>query len=522
MRKQTIADLANQKISRATQSPEDETSLPVQQIDPDKIEANNALQVAMLSPAGFAMYASNGEWKPAKHLALLNEKLMDMATRKIKRLVVSMPPRHGKSELISKYLPAWIAGALREKVIITSYEADFASEWCVKARELVQEYGQSVFDCKIKDTVNKVDHWETTKGGVMYSAGVGGPLTGKGAQWIIIDDPIKNNEEANSAAAREKADDWFKSTVYTRLEPDAVIIIMMTRWHEDDLIGRRLEQEPDEWEIIDFPAIAFEEDALGRKPGEALWPERFDVPVLKKIEETLGQRWFSAMYQQRPVTGSGNKILHEWWNWYDEPPTQFERIVVSWDTAWGIKERNDYSVSAVWGATKNGYYLLEVLRDRVEFPTLLDWAHDFSSRYLNCLHLVEDAVSGTPLTQMLRRDTDYPVKPQRVSVDKEARLNAVIHMIEAGLCHLPTKAPWLQEFLDEHRRFPGSRKDQVDTTSLVLAHFGEIYPTVIRTESRFQGSLKESRWTMDEVKENFRVHPRQQQRMLRLEQELGF
>ena len=184
------------------------------------------------------------------------------------------------------------------------------------------------------------------------------------------------------------------------------------------------------------------------------------------------------MYQQSPNIEGGDKIQNDWWRYYTEPPTDFERIVVSWDTAWGTKDNNSYSVAAVWGATKNGYYLLELNRERVEYPDLVAWAHQISGRYPGCLHLVEDAASGKALSATLQRETRYPVRPVQVQNDKVSRLNEVIVNIEEGRCYLPQSAPWLHDFLDEHQRFPATtHNDQVDTTSLVLGYFAKLYPT---------------------------------------------
>ena len=461
----------------------------------DTFVANKELELARLSPAGFAMYASHGEWKIAKHLAYLNEKLLDLAQRKIRRLIISMPPRHGKSELVSKYLPAWVVGALREKVILTSYEANFAGDWGEAALNLFREHGETVFNSKVRPAIANKTHWETTDGGVMYTSGVGGPLTGKGCHWLIIDDPIKGDEDADSPTIRNNADKWFRSTAFTRLEPQGVVIIMMTRWHEDDIVGRRLKEEADSWTVVNFPALAEEHDILGREPGDALWPERFNVEDLKTIRSTQGPRWWYAMYQQNPQIEGGNKIQTSWWNYYDDPPSDFNRIAVSWDTAWGTKEHNAFSVAAVWGATKNGYYLLELRRARVEYPDLVEWAHYFSAKYPNCIHVVEDAASGTALQQTLRRETTYPVHPVRVHTDKTSRLNEVIANIEAGRCWLPKRAPWLHEFLEEHQRFPGiTNKDQVDSTSLVLKYLSTMFPVIGGSARDIKIERKDSLW----------------------------
>ena len=421
-----------------------------------------------------------------------------MATREITRLIVSMPPRHGKSELVSKYLPAWVVGALQQKVILTSYEADFAKEWSIKARQLMYDFGPSVFDTRVSDDIANADHWETVDGGVMYSAGVGGPLTGKGAHWLIIDDPVKNSEEADSATYRDKADDWFRSTAYTRLEPGAVVILMMTRWHEDDLVGRRLQEDLDGWTVVDFPAIAEDHDVLGRKPGDALWPERFSTEELKRIRATISSRWWYSMYQQSPTAEGGNKIQSEWWQRYTTLPDDINHVAVFWDTAWGTKASSDYSVAAIWGANRSGYYLMDLYRDRVEFPTLVDWAIEISTKYPGCIHVVEDAASGRPLMQVLKRDTTLNVKAQKVQTDKVSRLNAVINTIESLRCYIPVNAPWVHAFVDEHRRFPsGTHNDQVDTTSLCLDYMTKRRPLGKSPNGDTAAPTKPSMWTGD-------------------------
>lgn len=437
------------------------------------MSSNRDLELARLAPAGFAMFASNGDWQLARHLAYLNDAIMDLVSRKNRRLIVSMPPRHGKSEFISKYLPAWIIGALHEKVLLASYEADFAEQWGRKARDVFEEYAPRVFGAKLNPNIANAKHWESTEGGSMQTAGVGGPLTGKGGNWLIIDDPVKNAEEAESDTIRNKADDWFRSTAYTRLEPNGVIIIVMTRWHEDDIVGRLLSgPTAHHWREINFPALAEESDELGRTPGEALWPARYDVQALEEIKMLEGPYFWSSLYQQSPTVRGGTKIQYDWWNLYDELPHQFRQIVICWDTAWGTKETSDYSVAAVWGVSQNGYYLIELKRDRVEFPTLLEWAHQLQDKYPRASHLIEDAASGIALRQMLKKETRYVVRTVKVQTDKVSRLNGVIHAIEAGRCYLPRKAKWLHDFMEEHRRFPNSAyKDQVDSTTLMLGYF---------------------------------------------------
>ena len=362
---------------------------------------------------------------------------------------------------------------MNQKVILTSYEARFAASWGAYGRDILTEVGPELFECKISPSHTHAEHWQTNRGGVMYTAGVGGPLTGKGCDWLIIDDPIKNYEEAMSATIRENTLDWYRSTAYSRIEAGGRVILMMTRWHEEDLAGVLQHEEPEMWTVVNLPAFAEHADPLGRSVGEPLWPERWPTEELLLKKRIAQDYWWSALYQQQPTIRGGNKIQDGWWGWYDtnNVPTP-ERLVISYDTASTVKKNAAYSVAAVWQQSKDGYYLLEQKRDRVEFPTLLKWAMELSERYPGALHLVEDASTGIPLQQMLRSETRLPVKPVKVHTDKVARLNEVIHVIEAGRCYLPKTTPWVKDFMDEHRRFPATTyKDQVDSTSLALKHF---------------------------------------------------
>ena len=441
----------------------------------------NPLELARRSPAGFAEYASDGEWLIARHLAYLNMKLMQLARRDRHKLMVFMPPRHGKSELISRYLPAWVVGYLRQKVMLVSYEAKFAGEWGTKALNLLLEHGETVFGSHVRRKDASREHWETDEGGVMYTSGVGGAQTGKGCHWLIIDDPIKNAEQARSSAERRNIDDWYRSTASTRVEPNGVTILMMTRWHEEDLAGTLLHDEPEDWDVVRFPAIALEHDILGRQPGEALWPERWPAEELLKHQRTLeaDYNWWEAMYQQDPSSPEGNKVKLEWFQTYDELPTEFEDIIIAWDGASKTADHNAFSCAAVWGVAQNGYYVIEVKRGRVEFPDLLEWAIKYGERYPEAMNVIEDTSNGTPLIQTLQRQTRLNVYPQSVHQDKSSRLSQVLNIIAGRNVYLPRQAPWLRDFKEEHRKFPATTfKDQVDTTSLALTYLG-------KRESRF-------------------------------------
>jgi hypothetical protein len=240
-----------------------------------------------------------------------------VAIGSVKRLLITMPPRHGKSEFASKYFPAWYLGTFPDRrVILTSYEADFAMTWGRKVRDLLHEFGPAVFGVSVRSDSTAANRWgiEDNTGG-MDTAGVGGPITGKGAHLLIIDDPVKNAEEAASETMRNKAWDWYVSTAYTRLEPAGAVILIQTRWHSDDLAGRILAhaaETGERWDVVNLPAMAEEGDVLGRESGEPLWPERFDLDALERIRATLGGYYFAALYQQRPGPPDGAMFKTAW------------------------------------------------------------------------------------------------------------------------------------------------------------------------------------------------------------------
>ncbi len=226
----------------------------------ERAEAESGVSGAM-NPAEFAHRASGGRWICAPHLELLNRSLMDVASGVIKRLMICMPPRHGKSEFTSKYFPAWYLGTFPDRrIILTSYEAEFAKEWGRKVRDILQEHGQSYFGVSVRPDTSAANRWNLTgRAGGMVTSGVGGPITGKGADLLIIDDPVKNAEEADSETYRNRAWEWYTSTAYTRLEPGGALILIQTRWHEDDLAGRILEAMEgggEQWHVLSLPALS--------------------------------------------------------------------------------------------------------------------------------------------------------------------------------------------------------------------------------------------------------------------------
>jgi predicted phage terminase large subunit-like protein len=322
---------------------------------------------APTSPAELAARVWGSRWRTARHLELLNEALTDLAARKITRLMVMMPPRHGKSVLTSQFFPAWYLGVHPEhRVILASYEAHFAAGWGRKARDVLAERGKELFGATVRPDASAANRWDLLgHSGGMVAAGVGGPITGRGADLLIVDDPVKNAEQAVSETYRERAWEWWTSTAFTRLEPDAVAVIVQTRWHEDDLAGRILREQADEnWRVVSLPALAELGDPLGRVPGEALWPERFPLARLKKIRAAMPAHWWESLYQQTP--GHHDAVL---WPpsyfagddlWFDQWPDDLQLRVVALDPSKGVgASRGDYSAYVLLGVQAGGRLWVE-------------------------------------------------------------------------------------------------------------------------------------------------------------------
>ncbi len=252
---------------------------------------------ARLSPLDFGRFATGHSFKRPKHLQYINAKLLEAAHTPGKRLIILAPPRHGKSWLTSKFFPAWYIGCNPDRrVVLATYAADFSEGWGRATRDLLVEHGPSIFGISLNPDVQSAARWDVKdRQGSMVSAGVSGPLTGRGADLLICDDVIKTAAEANSELQRENIWAWFRSVAFTRLEPGASIVITMTRWNEDDLIGRLLAAEGNQWDVVSLPALAEDDDVLGRKPGEALWPERFTAAELEATREQVGSYVWSAL-----------------------------------------------------------------------------------------------------------------------------------------------------------------------------------------------------------------------------------
>lgn len=434
------------------------------------------------SPAATAVHLSGGKWRRANHLTLLSLALVRFVIavlrRESPRLLVTMPPRHGKSELISFWFVLWVMDRLPQwRVMLASYQAGFAASWGRKVRNALLEFA-SVLRVRLAGDSKAAHEWHTEQGGAMITAGVGGPLTGKGANVLVVDDPFKNAEQAYSPTIREKVWAWFQSAAYTRLEPGGGIIVVLTRWHEDDLAGRLLKQAREggeAWLHIDFPAICeVEEDALGRKRGDALWPERFDRDRLLHLQRNLDQWIWSALYQQRPSPGDGAIWLASWWKHYDLPPLPVDVTdsVVSWDMTFKKTVSGSFVVGQAWKMAHGRAHLIDQVRGRWEFAEAALQVELFAAKHPDiAMKLVESAANGPAITSHLEGKVPGMVLVPTGGDSKEGRARAVSPYIMAGNVWLPQlhAVPWMPDFLDEATSFPlSATNDQVDAASQAL------------------------------------------------------
>jgi predicted phage terminase large subunit-like protein len=427
------------------------------------------------SPADFAVMLSGGDWKHAKHLDFLSSKLAKLEKREIRKLMVSMPPRHGKSLLINTYFPIWwLARHPKDSVALAGYGEMFARQWGGNVRDMIIEHSDKL-NLLVDKEWTAADDWKLTTRGGMMSVGVGGSLTGRGAHLLIIDDPIKNAEEANSEIFREKMWNWWQATSSTRMEPHAVVVLVATRWHEDDLLGRISKQNDGSWEIINLPAIAEENDPLGRLPGEPLWPERWkgDDEDYEVRKATSGPYWWSALFQGRPSPPGGTLFLRDDWRFYRDLPTEFDQMIQVWDLAMKAKTTSDYTVGQVWMRKLGDYFLVDQVRGHFDLAQIERHMKLFTLKYPRAhAKLVEDAALGPALKQRLQHEVSgiVPIKVSGgvTAPSKWARAQNVVPYHQGHNLYLPentdgTKAKWVWEFIEECAQFDkGAHDDQVD------------------------------------------------------------
>lgn len=410
-----------------------------------------------------------------RHLMHISRELVRASSVGGARIILCVPPRHGKSELVSKFFPAWYLGVYpNRRVILASYEADFAASWGRKARSILEEHGH-IFGVKVSCDSSAANRWDIDgHDGGMMTAGVGGPVTGKGADLLIVDDPVKNYEDAHSETIRERTWNWWTSTAYTRLEPNGSAIVIQTRWHEDDLCGRILRELAHEnWREIRFPAIAEDNDVLGRRIGEALWPSRFDAQRLAAIKKTIGSYQWSALYQQRPTAPEGDFFQRAWLPIVEVAPTECERCR-AWDKA-GTEDGGDYSAGVLMAKDADGVWYIEDVvrgqwnsfqRERIILQTTQMDAAKYAGRKYS-VHLEQEGGSGGKHSAEItvKSLAGFEVSVERPTGKKEVRASPLASQAAAGNVKI-IRGVWNREFIDELCTFPsGTHDDQVDAAA---------------------------------------------------------
>jgi len=428
----------------------------------------------------FMEYESKGKWQSCKHLELLCSKLQEVEQGITKRLIISLPPRHGKSECVSKKFPAWYLGKHPDKeIILASYAAELAEDHSKIARDTLKEWGY-IFNVNVAKESSAVNRWGISKHrGGLTAAGVGGAITGRGADIAIIDDPFKNQDEADSEAHRKKVMSWYRTALRTRLAPNGSIIIVMTRWHEDDLVGNLLQEQledGEQWEYISFPACAETDDVLGRIPGEYLWTERFSPLEYEMTKKAVGTRAWNSLYQQKPSPDEGNIFLRQWFKYYTVLPRRFDTVIQSWDFAFKDLKTSDYVVGQVWGKYGADIYLIDQIRDRLDMPKSLKAVRDMSKAYPQAkIKLIEDKANGSGIIAMLKKEIQgiIAVNPQG---GKIARAHAITPIVESGNVYLPhpTIKLWINDFVEEVVSFPNVKNDdQTDAMTQAISRINK-------------------------------------------------
>jgi len=412
------------------------------------------------------------------------------ASGEIKRLIVLCPPRHGKSELVSRRLPAYLLGKYPDaEVIATSFGDTLAKKMNRDVQRIIdsdlyrdvfpntQLFGKNVATLSYGTYLRNASTFEVVNYTGNYKcAGVGGGVTGEGGNFIIIDDPIKNHEQASSPVYRKKVWEWYVSTLFTRLDNNLSndigehLLVTLTHWHEDDLAGRIIDADIDKnWTVVNFPAILEGDPGPDdpRDEGQALWPAKKNLKQLYEIKNLLGP-WFNSLYQGSPKPAEGDIVPMEKFGRYKTYPRLMAKKVQSWDTAQKTKDRHDYSVCTTWVIRGIEKYLIDVYREKLAYPDLKRACLSQFEKHKPDIVLMEDKSSGTSLVQDLKSDIPIiPIIPCKQKVD---RMEIETLQIDAGCVFLPQSSSWLTDYESELRSFPSSKNDdQVDSTSQLLA-----------------------------------------------------
>lgn len=416
----------------------------------------------------FAEY-TNPAYIPAPHHALIAAKLEAVERGEIKRLMITMPPRHGKSELASRRFPAWYIGRNPGKQIIAaSYNSDLASDFGREVRNIVSspEYSK-LFGTALAADSQAANRWHTDAGGMYVAAGVGTAITGRGADILLIDDPFKDREEADSEIRRGRVWDWYTSTAYTRLMPGGAVVIINTRWHDDDLSGRLLadmQDGGDQWEVLSLPAI--------RPDGSALWPEWYPLERLEQIRSVLPARDWNSLYQQNPIPDDGDYFKSDWLNDYDQLP---DGLSVYGASDYAVTDGDgDYTEHGVFGIdTAGNVYVLDWWRGQTSSDVWIERKCDLILSHSPVCWFgeagpIRRAVEPFMMRRMQERNAICRIEWLASIADKEVRARSIQGLASMGRLYFPKNAPWKGDVQAQMLRFPaGKHDDAVDVFSLI-------------------------------------------------------
>lgn len=428
------------------------------------------------SLAASAMVLTNYEWQPYDYLMWMCQIIEDAIIQGNARIMVSMPPRHGKSMTISRVLPVWFHENWPEREsILATYSNTFAESW---GRKVLHQFQRNPLLTAQLGEKQSASEMEFAAGGALVTAGTGGGITGRGGDLIVCDDLIKDWEEARSVAAKRKLRDWFGSTLMTRLSANGSVIIVMTRWAPDDLIGYLLaDDEDNDWIYFALPALAEENDMLGRQPGEALCPERYSVKKLEQRRKEIGSFKFTGMYQQRPQKIGGSIVKSAWLQKYYRVAPKFEKVINSWDLSMGgVLENNSFVSGQAWGCVGADRYLIMEFHERCtpgrQYKAIEDMAHITNPRKI----IIEDKALSRGAYDALHTKLSgiILVNPKGSKVE---RLEAASVHAESGNVYLPDPKdnPWVNAYRDELTQAAGegTLMDRADSFSLAINYLNK-------------------------------------------------
>jgi predicted phage terminase large subunit-like protein len=459
-------------------------------VDLEIIRKESLKELARRNFADFFFYTHGCTFKPLRHQLYISPYLDRIANRERLFIIVELPPQHGKSTFITETFPAYFLCKNPDKLaMVVSYSEELYKKFGRKNREKFRLYSDELFDLKLSSEIASVSEWGIDNHlGQLYSTSILGGATGRGSDLLIIDDPVKNRAEAESKTIRDKIYSEWRDTFYSRLSANGSVIIIMTRWHEDDLAGRLLKEKTLPWIEIKIPAIAEEKDLLDRKVGDALAPEiGKDEEWAEQTKAVTGSRGWASLYQQRPTPAGGDIFKRSWAKYYvpsiemkvrlglgDDVkvmPSSFSQQIQSWDCTFKDKSTSDYVAGQVWARDNADFYLLDRHHERMGIVETMRAIQSLTARWPEATEkLVEDKANGTAVIEMLQKKIPgmVAVNPQG---GKEVRAQAVAPFWESGNVYVPHPLwkAWTDEVLDELEAFPnGAHDDDVDSMSQAL------------------------------------------------------